>query len=121
MLQKADGTAFTSSIFDVPKGPSSPGTSTLLINDAAFTTIPAGCYITKYSDLVETTMPNGLSMGNNLCLTPPGDTTSCRSITVFNTAARIISGNPPEFEFTFTVTALTKSGGTATTLTIAGT
>ena len=76
LLVKSDGSQFTS-IFEVPKG---TGTSLIMINDAAFSTIPAGCYITKYGGLVETTtvLPNGLSMGNSACATPLGDTTSCR-------------------------------------------
>jgi len=80
VLLKADGTAFTSSIFDLAKGPSFPGTAKVLINDAAFSTIPAGCYIINYGGFVETTtvVPNGLSMGDSACATPLGDTTSCR-------------------------------------------
>ena len=76
VLVKSDGSQFTS-IFEVPKWTS---TSLIMINDAAFSTIPAGCYITKYGNFVETTtvLPNGLSMGNSACSTPLGDTTSCR-------------------------------------------
>jgi hypothetical protein len=76
VLEKSDGSQFTS-IFDVPKGTS---TSLIMINDAAFSTIPAGCYITNYGGLVGTTTDaqNGLSIGNIECTNSQGDPSSCR-------------------------------------------
>ena len=42
VLLKQDGTVFPSSSFEVPKG----GTENkVMINDAAFSTVPAGCAI----------------------------------------------------------------------------
>jgi hypothetical protein len=75
VLEKSDGSQFTS-IYEVPK---STGTSLIMINDAAFSTIPAGCYIINYGGFAETTTvaPNGLSMGDSACTNPPGETTYC--------------------------------------------
>ena len=77
---KQDGTAFSSSLFEVPKA----GTENkVMINDSAFSTDPAVCAIEKYYSLVETTTAgtNGLS---GLTCSNPGISAACRTITLVN-------------------------------------
>jgi hypothetical protein len=82
----------------------------VIINDAAYSSVPAGCGIVKYTDLVETnkvdpTNPSGLS-GLTCTSTDTDPIASCRTITVVNTNSRIIgSVTFPEYQFSFVIEA----------------